>query len=140
MSNRDESSFMDRILGALAPAANDVPTERQALEAFYRATNGDGWNLPFFEEHNWLSHKPLGDWYGVYTDNSGRVTSLELANNQLSGEIPPELGNLSELEALYLAQPLDRLHPPETARHSQQRPIILRIAQLPIAAAQALTR
>ena len=34
------------------------------------------------------------------TDDNGRVTGLELSQNQLSGEIPPELGNLSYLTTL----------------------------------------
>ena len=39
--------------------------------------------------------RPLGDCYGVGTDASGRVTSLHLGFNDLSGQIPPELGNLA---------------------------------------------
>ena len=51
---------------------------------------------------NWLTEAPIGDWYGVRTDSSGRVTSLRLVYNQLSGEIPSQLGNLSNLERLHL--------------------------------------
>ena len=72
--------------------------DRDVLVALYEATNGDNW------EHNtnWLSDEPLGEWYGVTTDDNGRVTSLWLRNNQLSGRIPPELGNLTHLERLNL--------------------------------------
>ena len=45
---------------------------------------------------------PIGEWFGVTTDDNGRVTELRLGDNQLSGEIPPELGN-----PVYLAEMLD---------------------------------
>ena len=45
---------------------------------------------------------PIGQWPGVYTDENGRVIRLTLANKQLSGEIPPELGNLTSLQGMDL--------------------------------------
>ena len=50
----------------------------------------------------WLSDSPLGEWYGVETDSSGSVVQVNLANNQLSGPIPPELGNLANLSRMEL--------------------------------------
>ena len=73
-------------------------TDRDTLVALYQATNGAKWQKNF----NWLSDKPIGTWYGVTTDNSGRVVELDLSENGLSGTMPPELGNLTELEWLYL--------------------------------------
>ena len=52
---------------------------------------------------NWLSGAPLDEWQGVYTDANGRVIELWLSRNGLTGEIPPELGALSNLEWLYLS-------------------------------------
>ncbi len=72
--------------------------DRRALEALYRATNGSGWT----DSTNWLSDAPLSEWFGVDTDGSGRVTSLWLPGNGLSGPIPPELGQLSRLWGLNL--------------------------------------
>ena len=76
-----------------------LAAERAALKAFYAATNGADWH----ENRNWLSDAPLGEWHGVTTDDSGRVIGLSLLDNQLSGEIPPELGGLSNLADLYLS-------------------------------------
>ena len=68
------------------------------MEALYQATGGVAWD----ESSNWLTDAPLGEWHSVTTDDSGRVIELALWANDLSGEIPPELGGLSNLERLYL--------------------------------------
>lgn len=68
--------------------------DRSALTALYRATGGaDAWA----DKSNWLTASDLGEWYGVATDGAGRVTALDLPQNGLSGELPPELGELSRL-------------------------------------------
>ena len=82
-----------------APAASgSAETDREALVAFYNATNGENWD----GSGNWLSDAPVGRWKGVTTNVDGRVTKLELAFNNLSGEIPAELGSLSSLTELDL--------------------------------------
>ena len=84
------------------PAPTDTPAptadDRAALVALYEATDGANWD----SNANWLSDRPIGEWYGVIADLSGRVTELSLNFNQLSGEIPAELGNLANLELLEL--------------------------------------
>ncbi len=67
--------------------------ERQALVAIYNALGGDNWN----DNTNWCSDKPLSEWYGVEVDNSGLVMSLNLANNNLVGKIPPEIRYLKNM-------------------------------------------
>ena len=81
-----------------ATATTAPETDREALVALYNSTDGPNWR----RSRNWLSNAPLGEWYGVTTDNNGRVIELFLHENQLSGEIPPELGNLANLESLFL--------------------------------------
>ena len=94
-------------LGTLYGTAGPVPvqtgassptTDRAALVALYNATSGANWA----DNRNWLSNAPMGEWYGVITDASGRVIELNLDSNQLTGTIPSSLGNLSELTSLFL--------------------------------------
>ena len=66
--------------------------------ALYNATDGANWT----NNANWLSNRPLGEWHGVTTDMAGRVSGLDLTQNNLSGTIPSELGDLSNLENLEL--------------------------------------
>ena len=74
--------------------------DRAALVAFYNATGGANWT----NNTNWLTNAPVGQWYGVTTDSSGRVTGLDLADNQLTGPMPAELGSLANLTLLRLSQ------------------------------------
>ena len=83
---------------ASAPPAGSPATDRAALVALYNATDGPNWT----NNTGWLTDRPLYDWYGVTPDANGGVTELNLSDNQLTGEIPAELGNLSNLERLYL--------------------------------------
>ena len=82
--------------------------DRAALVALYEATDGPNW----INNDNWLTDAPLGDWYGVTADGSGRVVELrlhgvwdagELTPHGLTGSLPSELGNLANLVWLYLA-------------------------------------
>ena len=90
-------------VGSLGGAQQDgsVEEDRAALVAFYRATRGDKLWRGFMKD-GWLTDAPLGEWYGVSTDANGRVTELDFTESGLTGHIPAELGNLSNLTALYL--------------------------------------
>ena len=106
--------------GGEGPAAPTTPeptrpttvtdADRAALVALYEATDGPNW----INSENWLTDAPLGEWYGVDTDAAGRVIRMDLAGRRnpeggfyvqhgLSGPIPPEIGDLTGLEWLYLS-------------------------------------
>ncbi len=85
-------------------------SDRDILIALYKATDGANW----INNDNWLTDAPLGQWYGVETDASGRVVQIDLSGHWdsdsrayvrhgLSGPIPPEVGNLSNLTRLSLS-------------------------------------
>ena len=73
--------------------------DRNALIALYRATDGANWT----NNENWLSNRPLDEWYGVTTGSGGRVTWIELSENGLRGEIPAAIGDLDRLLVLLLS-------------------------------------
>eukprot|EP00752_Nemacystus_decipiens_P014806 g13180.t1 len=73
-------------------------TDREALIAFYNATDGANWK----QQTNWGSGAPLSDWYGVKANDQGRVVKLFLSSNNLRGPIPEELGKLTAVKELYL--------------------------------------
>ena len=76
----------------------DPPADRETLRALYHATDGANW----IDQTNWLSDLSLDRWHGVSVDDLGRVTSLDLSTNGLSGSIPAELADLANLGHLYL--------------------------------------
>ena len=72
--------------------------DRAALVALYNATDGPNWS----NNDGWLTDAPLAAWYGVSVDRVGHVSDLSLSDNDLTGPIPPELGNLANLSDLSL--------------------------------------
>ena len=89
------------------PPAN---SDRAALVALYNATDGANWRI----NTHWLSDRPLGEWYGVTVDASGRVIRLNLSGHWdrgkreavrhgLKGPIPAELATLTGLTHLIFA-------------------------------------
>ena len=81
-----------------AYAQDSVESDRAVLVTLYNATDGPNWT----DNTHWLSNEPLSEWRGVGINDDGRVTELYLDNNELTGEIPVELSQLSQLRWLYL--------------------------------------
>ena len=72
--------------------------ERDALVALYTSTDGTNWK----NSTNW--NGPLGsecEWHGVSCYNS-HVSAINLSNNQLTGTIPSEIGDLQFLKTFSL--------------------------------------
>ena len=77
-----------------------LPTCREALTTFYFATGGPQWQ----HSTNWRDpDSPLAQWFGVTTDDAGRVTAIDLSANRLTGSLPPRLGALVHLHTLDLS-------------------------------------
>lgn len=75
--------------------------EREALVKFFNANNGANWSAYYKE--NWCSDKPLELWAGVEMTSDGKhVRSLWINDDNLKGQIPKEIADLTELEVLHL--------------------------------------
>ena len=102
MTSRLIATFMMSFvlfIAARAEGQGSVEQDRAALVALYDATNGPNWG----ENKNWKTDQPLSTWHGVITNRrTGRVGSLSLIRNNLTGEIPRELGSLTDLSQLSL--------------------------------------
>jgi hypothetical protein len=84
------SALVVTALVSAAPAAASVPqTERDILEAFYQAANGDQWH----RNDGWLeAGSDPCDWYGVECEyrwgpDRDVVSAVELPGNNLSGSL-----------------------------------------------------
>ena len=82
-----------------------LAADRDVLVVLYNATDGVNWT----NRTNWLSDSDLSTWHGITISNE-QIISLDLANNNLTGELPGALGNLSNLKTLNLSD--NQLHGP----------------------------
>ena len=82
------------LLNAQVPQA-----ERDALVALYNSTDGPNW----VDHTNWNTTNPVSTWFGVTVANIGgteHVTQVIIEFNNLTGTIPSEIGNLTEMTFL----------------------------------------
>jgi hypothetical protein len=92
-------------LDTWVPPANDFAlwNERYVMAVFYYSTNGNGWNTNGWNtETGWLSPTSVCGWHSASCTDS-RVTAIDLVGNQLSGTMPTEMGQLTQLTWLHLA-------------------------------------
>lgn len=102
--------------------------ERKALIALYEATDGPNW----IYSDGWLGAPGTEcDWGGVYCDSQRRhVSQLSLGLNGLTGDIPPQIGDLSSLIDLHLEGNQLSSLPPEFGKLSSLRNLYLEDNQL----------
>ena len=78
-------------------STENLKTDCRALEALYNSAGGADWK----SSANWKIDDSLDKWHGVKTKD-GRVSKIELYENQLTGTIPSDIANLSGLTLLDL--------------------------------------
>jgi Leucine-rich repeat (LRR) protein len=88
--------FLNCLVWASVISAQVQSQDSLALVALYDSTNGDSWS----NNSGW-KNGPVSTWHGVGITGD-RVTSIILPYNNLTGKLPSELGDLSELMILYL--------------------------------------
>jgi hypothetical protein len=99
----DDTNTRDTITCSFCDKVVDVnKTECEALVSFYDNTNGDNWK----DKTNWKTSTTVNDWYGVWVWD-GHVKTILLDDNNLTGEIPAKLGDLTELKTLSLTSVSD---------------------------------
>jgi len=69
-----------------------------ALVSLFENLNGDSWRFKWD-----IEFKPISEWHGV-TMNDNRVFRLNLGLNNLTGELPTEIGWLSQADELNLSR------------------------------------
>ncbi len=89
------------IATSVAGWAQIPESERQALIALYDATRGPDWT----DSNGWLGVAGTEcTWFGVTCDDSGaHVIVIYLDSNNLEGELPAQLSQLTELQELKLS-------------------------------------
>ncbi len=76
----------------------EIPQDEcEALVALYDATDDPGWTCDI----NWKFTDTPGSWYGVSIRNS-HVFEIQLPENEVSGTLPSELGDLSGVTKINL--------------------------------------
>jgi Leucine-rich repeat (LRR) protein/uncharacterized protein YdeI (BOF family) len=75
--------------------ASTSEADSLALVDLYNNTNGDEWN----NNENWLDG-PVKSWYGIHVED-GKVTSIDLNNNNLNGELPDSFSNLTKVSEIF---------------------------------------
>lgn len=84
--------------GAKCPPCPCEHPDLLGLESLYNNTNGQEW----INNEGWLSNCDPCSWFGVTCVND-RAKTINLKNNNLTGELAPLLGQLSELTQLDLS-------------------------------------
>ncbi len=100
VSHTDSGATTTQTYGVLVIRERPVATDTIALMALYNSADGANWTT----NTNWGSSLPLDNWHGVTTDADGRVTDLELDDNNLVGTLPSELRSLTSLTSLMLSE------------------------------------
>jgi gliding motility-associated-like protein len=99
MRQKKVSFLFALLLSGIVSHAQVPARDSLALVAFYNATGGPNWT----NHTNWLQPgKNVSTWFGINVLND-RVHYIVLGDNNLTGHIPTEIGELDDLRALHLS-------------------------------------
>ena len=76
------------------PLCNEL--DRALLEDLHGALGGTDWT----SSDGWFGDGTLDEWHGVSTDSLGRVATLDLSGNGLTGRLPGSLAQLAGMKSL----------------------------------------
>ena len=88
-------TFVTLLLVSASSFAEISSTEKNALIKLNKATKGSQWI------NKWDLKSPVSTWYGVEIQND-KVVAIKLVNNNLTGVLPLEIGDLTSLQVLNL--------------------------------------
>ena len=91
--------WLRKIPGGTRTDCDAAQVDRLTLTSLHGATGGPFWA----NRASWGTDAPLEDWHGVVTEGE-RVVEVALPDNGLSGPLPPEIANLTELRVLNLSE------------------------------------
>ncbi len=91
-TGRSDSISIDAAPGTLSE-------DQEALKKIYDATGGPNWT----NQSGWDFDKPLSNLWEGLTVQNGRVTHIYLQDNNLTGALPTEIGDLTAVKYLNLA-------------------------------------
>ncbi len=105
---RQDGQLWEELLAPSPGCAICSETDSLALVALYNSTNGAEWYIP------WDLTAPVRNWYGVTLNDACCVAEINMGfsselsaigeyHNNLVGELPNEMSNLSSLEKLDLS-------------------------------------
>ena len=90
--------WLDGVAQKVLNNCSPAEVENTVLSEFFDLTGGESWN----NASGWNTDTAVEDWYGIGTEG-GRVRSLSMTNNGLTGRLPGVLAGLTELESLDLS-------------------------------------
>ena len=121
--NSGLAAWAEPVAAESNPCANGIvvsePQDYPGLVANCEVLLGLRDHLAGDRDLNWSADIPITQWDGIAVGDSG-VKTLELGDRELTGVVPPELGQLSQLEWLSLYNnELTGVIPPELGQLSQ---------------------
>jgi hypothetical protein len=93
-----QASIQSATFTSCADVTEIPQAECEVLAALYYSTDGENWT----DHTDWLQTNTPCSWYGIGCD-AGQVSSIGIDTNNLTGTIPTEISNLSNLNYLNLS-------------------------------------